>query len=142
MAQRNCTKCGTTVNVKADGNLWRHKTSDEVYCESPTNHVVEAAPLVFEAHNSTKESEVKIDVAGADAPRSDKVTVNRENFLFVVESNEPCIFQGDPKWEASNKKLALKKAKDAGKRPTGEPRFLKHETNGRKRTLFYEVPVE
>lgn len=146
--QDTCSTCGTTTGVKKDGNLWRHKNPDGIYCDNvtvessePQHHEVEAVPMVFSAETSTeKKSDVSVDRARTDVPkhRKPKTPV----FVFVIEVEDTCPYIGDPSWEACNKMLAYKKAKDAGKRPVGEPSCAKSETVGTKRVLTYEVPVE
>jgi hypothetical protein len=148
MDQKNCKDCGTDVNVKKSGDLWRHKNPDGFWCDSTsgTNHVVEAAPMVFDATTTVdKKPGLQIDVAGADAPKKSTRSQTKKKtnvFIFTMEVSANCPYLGDRSWEGGNKMVAAKKAQDAGKRVVGEPQRVKSEVVGRKQILTYEVPVE
>lgn len=152
MSQGKCSQCGTETGIKKDGDLWKHKTPDGVPCDNVstagTNHEVAAAPMTFSAETViNKPRGLTIDVAGVDTPKREKETApspkkTKNVFVFEMTVDETNPYLGDKDWEASNKVLAFKKAKDAGKRPYGEPVLAHTETVGARRVLRYEVPVE
>lgn len=150
MDQKDCKDCGSSVNVKKSGDLWRHKNPDGNWCESTsgTHHVVEAAPMVFDAATKVgdKKPSLSVDVAGVDTPKRatspKKPASPKKVFTFTMTVPEPCEYLGDRVWENSNKALAYRKAQDSGKSPVGEPYLAGSEVVGRKRVLTYEVPVE
>lgn len=150
MSQGKCSKCGTETGIKKDGDLWKHKTPDGVPCDnvsaSGTNHEVAAAPMTFSAESVVnKPHGLTIDVAGVDTPQREKTPASPKKpknvFVFEMTVEESNPYLGDKNWEASNKMLAYKKAKDSGRSPNGEPVLASIETVGDKKVLRYEVPV-
>lgn len=144
--KKSCDSCNESVPVKKDGDLWKHNTPDGVPCVPGTDHTTQAAPLAFTADVEQKKDEVRIDVADAGSKKTPPEKRADDwgfpnVFLFTFSVSEPCPYLGEPKWEAENKKVAWMKAKDAGKQPCGEPRFLKSEVENNRRVLYYEVPI-
>lgn len=155
MSQKTCEACNATVQVKKDGDLYKHKTPDGVQCDGVVKHTVTAEPMAFSVDVDKKQDEVQIDTADAVAlkkhedeesgvsdPEPDAVVEATDTYYFSLSVGEPCLFLDDAKWDAGNKKLAAKKAKDAGLRVAGEPKRVGSKVVGRNRILRYEVPVE
>lgn len=110
-----CT-CGTKTLTKKDGSPWKHKTPDGEEC--------------FGQENSSTEE--RTDVRSV---YSFSMNVYRLVSLPLLE---------DEGWHIENKKLAYKKAVEAGKVPVGEAVLVNKIDDGTssKIVLTYEVPIK
>ena len=109
-------ECGTKTMAKKDGSPWKHQTPDGDKCSAYENR-------------STGE---RTDVPGVF---SFSLNVYRLVSLPLLE---------DEGWHNENKKLAHKKAVEAGKTPMGEAVLVSKvdDGNSSKIVLTYEVPIK
>lgn len=147
----SCPVCESTgVPVKKDGDLWKHDSPDGGKCPNINKVLHDTAGVLPESTTLVNNSEEVETVLTEDqlehfsnvVSLTDLVKEDPRIFKFTLTVSNPCPYLTQNSWHEYNKDLAANRARQAGKNPTAEARYVGSVERGRKVVLTYEVPVK
>lgn len=78
----------------------------------------------------------------ASEPASEPSAEDDGEYTWLLTVANPCLYLDDQAWHLANLRMAARKAEEAGRKPTGEGRYVgETASTDRSVTLTYRVPV-